>query len=256
MNAKSWIAGLAFVALLATTAAPASGQQSGPPRDPTGDYLLRMGGFLDSHPDLRYRLLGMERYKSGQHEEALRFFRRASRYGDKLSQAMVAEMLWEGHGDAQNRALGYAWMDVAAERGYRLLTAKREQYWAALDESERTRALTAGRDILEEYGDTAALPRIATVLRRASKQVTGSRTGASATGRSMEIWIPGPGSRVNPNAVHVISAASFYEPDFWDPDKYQAWHDGMWEWSESRPGRVIVGTPEEAMQPEPQDGDH
>ena len=68
--------------------------------------------------DLRFRLHGLEEFKAGRHEDAFKFFQRASFYADKPSQGMVAEMLWNGQGVAKDPALAYAWMDLAAERGY------------------------------------------------------------------------------------------------------------------------------------------
>lgn len=250
------LAVFALATLLGSFQGVAAEGRNAPPRDPTGDRLLRMGGFLDSHPDLRFRLLGMERLQQERYEEALRFFRRSGRYADKLSQGVVAEMLWSGRGQEADRALAYAWMDVAAERGYRLLVMQRERYWSDLDEAERARALEVGQEVLAEYGDAAAQPRIAAILRRARRNVTGSRTGASA-GRNLEVWVPGPrgaaggDSSFGSNAF-VISGASFYDPQFWDPEQYQAWHDKMWEWSESRIGRVSVGGLESLEAPKPE----
>lgn len=220
----------------------------GAPEDPGADRLMQLGGFLDSHPDLRNRALGVEHYRNGRYEAALRFFKRAARHADKYSQAMVAEMLWNGQGVAMDRALAYAWMDVAAERGYRRLATQRERYWSGLDEAERGRALEVGRDVHAEYGDEVAKPRMAAVLRRAASRMTGSRLGTSAAGRSMEVWIPGPGGAVATTAgdanLHIVSAAEFYDPQFWDPERYQAWHDAVWKWVDENTGRVDVGEPE------------
>ena len=95
-------------------AASASGKA---PPDPLQDPLILRSEFLRAHPDLEYRLKGMEALQRGRNEEAFRHFQRAARYADKASQAMVAEALWEGRGVAADRAQGYVWMDMAAELG-------------------------------------------------------------------------------------------------------------------------------------------
>lgn len=189
------------------------------------DAQMIQAGFLSSHPDLRYRILGMNRYKDGKHEDALKFFRRAAYYADKPSQAMVAEMLWNGEGGLQDRALAYAWMDLAAERGYPELLGMRERYWAGLDENARERALALGQEAYAQYGDAAAKPRIATVLRRESRKATGSRTGFVG---NLQLVLPDG---------QTIDGSKFYDPQFWDPEKYQAWHDNNWE-SKMRVGKV------------------
>ncbi|KAB8172439.1 hypothetical protein FKV24_014845 [Lysobacter maris] len=227
-------------ALLLVGAASLAQAQDGPPPDPTADPLMISAGFLSAHPDLRYRLLGLERYREQRFEDAFRFFQRSAFYADKPSQGMVAEMLWKGEGVAQDRALAYAWMDLAAERGYLGFLGLRERYWNALDEAERARALEQGQAVYAKYGDAAAQPRLATVLRRERKNITGSRTGFVG---SLQIFVPGPGG------YQPIDGSKLHDDRFWDPEKYMAWHDAIW----ARPmiGRVDVGEVEKVDEPEP-----
>ena len=203
------------------------------PDDPTEDPIMMSAGFLSAHPDLRYRLQGVEAYRQGEFEQAFEHFRRASYYADKPSQGMIAEMLWLGQGVPQDRALGYVWMDLAAERGYRSFLARRERYWAQLDEAERQRALEEGDALYARYGDPSARTRIDMVLRRARRQITGSRTG-HPVGGALRIEVPGPGG-----SSMSIDGSKFYDPVYWDPEKYQAWHDQVW--MEPRTGNVDVG---------------
>lgn len=205
------------------------------PVTPEVDELMIKAGFLNSHPDLRYRLLGLEEFKRGKHEDALRFFQRAAYYGDKPSQGMVAELLWNGQGAAKDPVLAYAWMDLAAERGYAGFLGLRERYWKALDESQRAQALEQGRAIYAKYGDAAAQPRLARVLRRERREMTGSRTGFDG---NLEILIPGPAG------FEQIGGTNFFDEKFWDPKQYQAWHDSIWK--QPRVGKVTVGEIENA----------
>lgn len=217
-------------ALLAPAGTFAQQRASTPPPDPTADRLMMSAGFLSSHPDLRYRLLGLEEFKQERYEDALRFFQRASFYADKPSQGMVAEMLWNGQGVARDPALAYAWMDLAAERSYAGFLGLRERYWSALSESERERALVEGEAIYAKYGDAAAQPRLATVLRRGRRNITGSRTGFAG---NVQIYVPGPGG------YEQIDGTKFFDERYWDPKQYQAWHDSIW--MKPRIGRVSVG---------------
>lgn len=208
--------------------------------DPTQDRLMLSAGFLSAHPDLRYRLHGMEEFKQGRYEDALKFFQRAAFYADKPSQGMVAEMLWNGQGVPKDAALAYAWMDLAAERGYAGFLGLRERYWSALSEAERQRALAEGAALYAKYGDEAAQPRIATVLRRERKKITGSRAGFTG---NVQIYVPGP------NGFEQIDGSKFFDDKYWDPKQYQAWHDNVW--MKPRIGRVSVGDVEQlpAQQP-------
>ncbi len=233
---------LATTLLLALAcAAPAyAGNNKAPlPADPTEDKLLITAGFLTGHPDLRYRLLALEKREQKKFDDAFKFFQRAAFYGDKPSQAMVAEMLWNGTGTDRDPALAYAWMDLAGERGYEGFVELRERYWARLDEAERERAIEAGQGIYARYGDAAALPRINRALRLERRNMTGSRTGFTG---NLRIIVPGPAG------PEEIDASKFYDERYWDPKQYQAWHDAIW--MKPRVAKVEVGEVSQVAQPE------
>lgn len=138
----------------------------------------RTHGFLKGHPDQRFRMRGLEARRQGQLAESRRLFMLAARYADKFSQAMLAEMLWTGAGTELDRALAYAWMDLAAERGTVALLAKREYYWRQLSAQERERSIREGRAIYAEFGDEVAKKRLERVMLRHARSGTGSRTGS------------------------------------------------------------------------------
>lgn len=198
--------------------------------DPAADPMMRAAGFLEAHPDIRYRLLGLDEYRNNNYADALRFFQRAAYYADKPSQGMVAEMYWSGQGIAQDRALAYAWMDLAAERGYQGFIGLRERYWNALDSIERQRALSEGEEVYARYGDAAAQERIARVLRRGHKKLTGSRTGFVG---NVQVYVPTAGGFAQ------IDGSKFWDSRYWDPQEYRQWQDSVW--MTPRIGRVDVG---------------
>lgn len=227
--------------VLALAAAPALHVGAQTVDDPTEDRLLVTAGFLSAHPDLRFRLLGIEELKKQNHADALRFFQRAAFYGDKPSQGMIGEMFWNGQGTDPDPSLAYAWMDLAAERGYEGFLILRERYWQALTEQQRERAVNEGGALYAKYGDAATLPRIAGVLLRERRSVAGSRTGFAG---NTKIYVPGPGG------FEQIDATKFYDPKYWDPDKYLAWHDSLW--MKPRVGRVTVGELENIQRNSPE----
>lgn len=229
---------LLFLTVATTPSAFAKKPQT-PPPDPTMDRLMITAGFLNGHPDLRFRLLALERRDAGRQDDAFKYFQRAAYYADKPSQAMVAEMFWNGTGTVQDKAQAYAWMDLAAERGYEGFLDLRERYWAQLNESERSRAVDLGQEIYARYGDEAALPRIATAIRRERKNVTGSRTGVSS---NLKIYVPGPAGD-----MEQIDGSKFYDDRYWDPKQYQAWHDTIW--MKPRVASVAVGGVEQVTAP-------
>lgn len=200
--------------------------------NPTIDPRLVAAGFLDGHPDLLHRDRGLKAYGKQDHEAGYKAFRRAAWYADKPSQAIVGEMLWKGVGVPRDRALGYVWMDLAAERGYRSFSEKRDLYWNALTPEERARAATEGVAIRVEYRDAAAEPRLAAAMERERRSLTGSRLGSLVNPVAIEV--PGVGS---------IAASEYYHPRYWDPALYRQWQDSIWQ--ELRIGRVSVGAVED-----------
>ena len=178
--------------------------------------VMSSKSFLDAHPDMKYRTEGWFAYEEGRHGDALEHFRHAASYGDKLSQAMLAEMHWNGTGTPVDRALAYAWADLAAERGYEQFVALRERYWRALDKAGRARALSEGRALLDVYGDATARPRMAAHLEHVTRR--GSRPHKDAE----VVVADGRGGLVR------IRGWDYYDEKFWDPARYQAWVDARW----------------------------
>jgi hypothetical protein len=202
--------------------------------------IFSTDAFLGAHPDLRWRLRGLEKYQKGEYDEAFKDFRRAARYADKPAQAMVAEMLWKGEGTKSDRALAYAWMDLAAEREYPTLAVFREQYWAQLTPEEQKQALEIGKAVYAEYRDSVAKPRLESQLRNARSDITGSRTGMTG---GLKIYLPSPTGEL------FIEGREFFDPRFWDPKQYWQWASKGW--TELPKARVTVGplTAEPAADP-------
>lgn len=225
---RLFLLSLLFIATPGLAAAEGESQQINPTIDP----LMVAAGFLDSHPDLRYRTRGLEEYEERNYPDAFREFQRAAYYSDKPSQAIVGEMLWIGLGAGKDRALAYVWMGLAAERGYSSFSEKHQRYWDELDEGERARALKEGPAIRAEYSDAVAQERLDAILRRESKKVTGSRLGN--TGNPLQIVVPGIGT---------LDGSQYYHPKYWDPKQYRALQDSIWK--KARIGRVDVGEVEQ-----------
>lgn len=207
--------------------------------------IVNSEAFLRAHPDQRLRKSGMQAYQRRHFKDALEDFRTAARYADKTSQAMVAEMLWKGEGVARDRALAYAWMDLAAERSYPSLLAMRERYWSELDAAERARAVEVGQTVYAEYADDVAKPRLERELLTARNKATGSRLGHVGT-----LAIPGStagAKRVDEvtglnNFKNFTDGSKYYAGEYWDAQQYWKWQDAQWRSLDK--GSVVVGAPQ------------
>lgn len=194
--------------------------------------VLSSPAFMANHPDMRHRQQGHQAQVSGRLEEARDHFRAAARYADKLSQAALAEMWWNGKGGSADRAIGYAWMDLAAERGTPFLLAQRERYWAALAPDERLRAVKEGRELYAQYGDPVAKPRLERELRAGLRNVTGSRTGSV---QRMELFVR------DQRGARTVDEEEFYRNDYWQSTQYWQWKEQELARAGGATGTVDVG---------------
>ena len=200
--------------------------------EPLAQYLILR--FMEGHPDLFWRIRGREAYARGDYPRARECFERAARYADKPSQAMLGEMHWKGLGGQRDRALAYAWMDLAAERLYEDFYVQRERYWAQLDAAGREDALRRGKPLLRKYGDEKAKPRLAKVLRR-------ERPDEMAVGGFFGNLPIIPPSGAGRESI-TLRGSEYFDDTFWEPDAYFAWQDTIWKTLHST-GRVEVGEP-------------
>lgn len=208
-----------ILALVLVAAPPGTGLAQGADTR-IRDARILTQDFLRHHPDIKHRLEGLTHLDAGEPAKAAREFRRAAHYADKVSQAALAELIWEGALPGRSRSEAYAWMDLAAERGYPVFVAKREQYWAGLAAAEREAAIKVGVEIYSQYGDDVAKPRLAEMLRRGRVAVTGSRVGYVG---QLQVLIPGPGGN-----LISISGDEYYQDRLWRPEEYFAWQDQTW----------------------------
>ncbi len=237
-------------AVPAVAAGAAAGQDAGAPVEahadsgrgrfiPELDPAVITAGMLEAHPDLAGRQRGMDALLDGRPEDALDQFRRGARYGDKPSQAMLGELNWTGQGTPVDRVAGYLWMFLAAERGYHEFQVWAQMYWEQLDEAERAEVAARGPVLKAEFGDEAAAPRLARVLRRERQRGTGSMLDASGQAATITAYENG-----KPVA---IDGRKFYAEENFDAAAYRQVQDRLW--TAPLEGRVDVGEVEKVEQP-------
>ena len=180
--------------------------------------LWESESFLRYHPDIKHRKLGFWYQQQGDVAASLAAFEQAARHADKPSQAVLAEAYFSGDQVPRDRPRAYAWMDLAAERGYPLFVSKREAYWAAMNEAERQQALELGAQLYAEFGDEAAKPRMERALRIGRMGMTGSRVASPA---NLQVLVPMDGTWVS------LPGTIYYSNHFWRPREYFEWFDSL-----------------------------
>ena len=267
----AWV--VVFGLLLATGAAHAQADTAKPAHDvdpkelrelQSFEEMLEVPGVANQHPDLLYRNMAISAWRHGYKERALKMFMRAASYADKPSQAAVANMYWDGEGTAVDRARAYAWMDLAATRGYGRFLAQREYYWSRLTEEERAEALRVGQDIFAEYDDKITLHRLRLELDYVRRNVVGSHVGSVGPGKVIGAMPSGaagaPSTRGIPSVFgssksfdadgpSITTLTELYRPSVWKIDDYAKMKDVQWEVRvESKP-TVEIGDLQKASPP-------
>ncbi|WP_019464071.1 sel1 repeat family protein [Dyella japonica] len=252
------VAAGALLALAAATSRPVFAQAT--PATPAMDAaqaralrsledMVAIPGVLKEHPDLYYRQLAMNAYGSGSKPKALKLFLYAAGYADKPSQAALATMYWNGDGTAMDRPRAYAWMDLAASRGYAKLVTSREYYWSQLNEDERAQALRVGREILAEYDDTLTMRRLRQKLDHARMNVTGSRLGFVGNGI---VKAASKDEGYDQEGPSTASLSDYYSDAIWKADEYAQLKDLQWQVRVDAMPSVTVGDLQKAAPSAPQ----
>ena len=232
---------------------------AGPPKKiglrDSDSFFTESHVFVNAHPDLRHRRLAQDELKNENYTRAIYELERAASYADKLSQSILAELHWEGTGTKVDRPLAYAWADLAAERNTPAFLAKREYYWEQLSPAEREQAIILGGPLYAEYGDEVAKIRQEKGMRRANQSSVNRRHSTygkvcvsggfnSLKTERMPQWSAG-GENTAANATLApggfdnmqskidcpvsVSADKFYNPKYWEPEKYWAWQEQVIE---------------------------
>jgi TPR repeat protein len=220
-----------FVGLAAASANVAAQVGATTERDEVAQTLEAMKNASTwGHPDLFGMTTGMRRYAHHQYTDALHYFEIGARYADKLSQLSIGLMHLNGAGTPKNPVLAYAWLDLAAERGYPSFVATRDELKAKLSAAQLGEAAAIRAALARRYGDAVAKPRMAVELRLDRMQITGSRTGFDSGVVQIGEHC-GAALIIGGRAVPQIGCGAFnpfLQKDNWVPDLYFAARDREW----------------------------
>lgn len=120
---------------------------------------------------------GMRDFNEGRYFSARHRFLIAAMHGDKVAQFNLGVIYYQGHGIERDPPRGWAWFDLAAERGYPQMVETAADVWDELDEAQRQLATRYREQLAEEFADEIVVPRTARIMQRERNRATGSRVG-------------------------------------------------------------------------------
>lgn len=164
---------------LAVLSSSAWAADPGPPPSREDQHMHALvDGMRDAsfwgHPDQFGRYKGLVAFSDGDYKHALYLFKFGARYADKVCQLSIGLMYLEGQGIPRDPGEAWAWISIAAERGYPTFVSTRDRVWHGLSADQRKRAGAIRRTLAKTYADKVARPRMIRELHYYGSQVTGS----------------------------------------------------------------------------------
>lgn len=154
-------------------------ENQSPPSEKQLEHALASirANSTEAHPDLEGQFGGLLSYEKGDYAGAMKYFLLGARYADKASQISIGLMYLNGQGVTKDPVTAYAWIALSAERNYPKFVATRDSVGAQLNAEQRAKADDILKQLMAEYGDAVAKPRMVHELQQAKLHMTGSPAG-------------------------------------------------------------------------------
>ena len=140
-------------------------------------------------------------WKQGRRDRALELLELSAGWDDKAAQMALGVAYFNGDGVAQDRALGLAWLGLAAERHDPKATALFASARSKVDSAEFARADGLYQQMLGRYADQVAAARADLRFIRETKALRGD--AAYGVGPCLEGFTTQPFTRINDAAQSV-----------------------------------------------------
>jgi TPR repeat protein len=166
-------AGSALLALVSSGPLAAHGQGPGgdaAPAAPTGKCDPVLAKALPGDFDF---CLASRQWSAGRHDKAVELLQLAAGWGDKAAQTALGVAYFNGDGIPQDRALGLAWLGLAAERRGATATGLFASARSKVDDAEFARADALYQQMRGKYADEVAAVRADNHYRRAMHALQG-----------------------------------------------------------------------------------
>lgn len=174
MAMKCWIASTAGALLaLAMATAAAHGQPQGREDSPVGAGAKCDPVLAKALPGDFNFCLASKQWRMGSRDKAVELLQLAAGWGDKAAQTALGVAYFNGDGIPQDRALGLAWLGLAAERHGATASGLFASARSKVDAAEFARADALYAKLREKYSDDVAAVRADKRYRRAMQALKG-----------------------------------------------------------------------------------
>jgi hypothetical protein len=167
----------AFAQTGTTTWAPSWDSAEGPGGPASGNYNTPEA---DGRPGEYFFQLGSDAFRRKDYDHAVAMYKAAASWAYKPAEYDLALMYFRGTGVPVDRALGAAWMVLAAERNNSKYAHARDLMITALSNAEFAQTNLVWQKLKPIYGDEVALHRAKLRWAQVKAGMTGSRVGDGA----------------------------------------------------------------------------
>lgn len=166
----------------------------------------------DGRPGVQFFTLGVQAFRKHDYRHAIDMYKVAASWAYKPAEYNLAIMYFKGQGVPADRALGAAWMVLAAERGAPEYVKARDLMVTVLSKAEFARTDELWGELKQTYGDKVAFQRAKARWNwvgshETGTHITGGIPGYLRAGEEAPMGVLG--SKVRPTtAVGLLSAGS------------------------------------------------
>jgi TPR repeat protein len=133
----------------------------------------------DARPGVKFFALGVEAFQKGDYKHAIDMYKVAASWAYKPAEYNLGVMYFKGQGVSVDRALGAAWMVLAAERGDPQYVKARDLMITLLNKAEFAHTDELWGRLKKTYGDEVALRRAKAQWAWVKTHQTGTRVGGA-----------------------------------------------------------------------------
>ncbi len=134
----------------------------------------------DGRPGVKFFTLAVQAVRQGDDAHAVDMYKVAASWAYKPAEYNLGVMYFRGQGVPANRALGAAWMVLAAERGDPPYVSARDVMVTLLTKAQFEETDKLWGDLQKTYGDKVALRRAKAQWAWVKTHQTGTRVGGAA----------------------------------------------------------------------------
>lgn len=145
----------------------------------------------DGRPGVKFFTYGVQAFKKGDYRHAIDMYKVAASWAYKPAEYNLGVMYFKGQGVSVDRALGAAWMVLAAERGDPRYVKARDLMVTVLSKAEFAKTDELWGELKQTYGDKVALRRAKAQWTWVKTHQTGTRVGGTVGALSVGVMDTG-----------------------------------------------------------------